>query len=76
MRLFAIAENCYVSGRYDTQDEYDATDTPVIIEHYGLFRNSKKAEQIVDKLNKEHEDKNAIEGFMDDAFEVIALEVK
>ncbi|MFC1453693.1 hypothetical protein ACFLQL_00755 [Verrucomicrobiota bacterium] len=75
MTLYAIAENCYVASRYDSQEDYDDTDDLVIIIHYGLFKDEKKAEKIVERLNKDHEARDKMEGFMAESFEVVALEI-
>ena len=76
MKVYAIAEACYVASRYDTGDEYNDAKEPVILIHHGLFKDQNKAEEIAAKINKTHEDKNQTEGFMDDAFYVIEMEIK
>lgn len=75
-KYYAVAEDCYVASRYDTDEDYSDADEPVILIHRGLFKSEAEAQKVADHLNEYYKDKNQIEGFMDDAFHPVELEIK
>jgi len=80
MKIYGIAENCYVNGRFDAQNDNSANDPdlePVVLIHRGLYKNIKQAKKKAAELSKAHKGQE-IKKFYDnnnDAFVAVEMEM-
>ena len=78
MKIYGIAENCYVNGRYDDVYGIDAQNTdvePVVLIQHGLFQDKIKAEKKAQELNADHKEHETIKGFEGTPFVVVEIDI-
>lgn len=74
MKVYAVAENCYVNGRFDYQDN-EPTIEPVVLLYHALFTDKEQAELHIKDLNEQFKDQEVQKGYDNQAFVVIELEI-
>lgn len=78
MIIYGVAENCYVHGRYDNQDDNSANDPdvePVVLRYINLYKNRNAAEKKARELNKRHKGQET-KCYPEVAFTVVEMELK
>jgi len=76
MRVYAVAENCYIQDETGALDGGVNEPEPVVLTALGVWEDAEKAEKKCKKLNKEWDRVQSRDGHEEEHYEVVSMEVK